>query len=126
MPKANLTEIIKLPLSKNSRQRSLFSILNEATRQAFIERCKLITFDSGQSVFEQGAEHDYSYIIKSGAVRTYYVSDSGREITLGHWSKGDFVGGPDVFGGGYHIWSAVAINPSEVLAITGPELRDFA
>ena len=112
--------------SDNSRKRSLFSILNDKTRQAFIERCKLVQFEPGQAIFVQGAKHEYSYIIESGAVRTYYVADSGREITLGHWSQGDLVGGPSVFGGGYHVWSAVATKQSKVLAITGPELQDFA
>ncbi len=110
----------------SSRQRSLFSILNDGTRQAFMARCNLVLFDPGQSIFLQGAKHEHSYIIKKGTVRTYYVADSGREITLGHWSEGDLVGGPLVFGGGYHVWSAVATKPSEVLAITGPALRDFA
>jgi len=113
-------------VSANSRQRSLFSILNDKTRQAFIERCTLVHFSPGQDIFVQGSEHEYSYIIESGAVRTYYVADSGREITLGHWSQGDLVGGPSVFGGGYHVWSAVATKPSQILAITGPELQDFA
>ena len=91
-----------------------------------MERCKLVQFDPGQSIFMQGAKHEYSYIIKSGAVRTYYVADTGREITLGHWSAGDFVGGPSVFGGGHHVWSANATKHSEILAITGSELQDFA
>lgn len=126
MQNADPAEDRKGFVSDNSRQRSLFSILNDRTREAFIERCKLITFEPGEPIFEQGSEHEYSYIIKSGAIRTYYLADSGREITLGHWSEGDLVGGPYVFGGGYHVWSAVAKDVSEVLAITGPALRDFA
>jgi len=113
-------------LPNNERQRSLFSILNDKTREAFIQRCKQMTFDPDEPIFMQGAEHEYSYIIKSGAIRTYYVADSGREITLGHWSEGDLVGGPFVLGGGNHVWSAVAKTTSEVLAITGPALQDFA
>lgn len=116
---------IEIPVDR-ARQPNLLSILDDATRQAFIERCNVVLFDAGQSIFLQGAMHEYSYIIKSGTVRTYYVADTGREITLGHWSEGDLVGGPLVFGGGYHVWSGVATKPSEVLAISGPDLRDFA
>ncbi len=126
MPNAYPTEQDAKFLSHNSRKRSLFSILNDKTRQAFTERCKLIQFEPGQAIFMQGTEHEYSYIIESGAVRTYYVADTGREITLGHWSQGDLVGGPSVFGGGYHVWSAVATKSSKVLAITGPDLQNFA
>ncbi len=113
-------------MSDNSRQRSLFSILDDKTRKAFKQRCQVVLRAPGQEIFTQGAEHKFSYIIESGAIKTYYVSDSGREITLGHWSHGDLVGGPLIFGGGYHVWSAIATKSSKILAITGPELQDFA
>ena len=35
-------------------------------------------------------------------------------------------GGPSLFGGGPHVWSAVAKRRSEVLAITGADLRKLA
>jgi len=110
----------------NSRQHSQFSTLDEATRRLFLERCRLVAIEPGRSVFLQGDKHSDSYIIKSGTVRTFYVADSGREITLGHWSKGDLVGGPSIFGGGCHIWSAVATKQTQVFAITGPALRELA
>ncbi|MFB3078120.1 MAG: Crp/Fnr family transcriptional regulator, partial [Lysobacterales bacterium] len=108
------------------RQLSLFSILDSETREALIKRCHRLLFEPGQSVFLQGSKHEYSYIIESGLIRTYYASESGREITLGHWSDGDLVGGPSVFGSGYHVWSGTATRRSRVLAISGSALREFA
>jgi|GEM_PF-158894 len=108
------------------RQLSLFSILDAATREALIKRCNVLVFDPEQTLFMQGSKHQYSYIIESGLIRTYYVSESGREITLGHWSDGDLVGGPMIFGGGYHIWSGIADRRSRVLAISGSVLHEFA
>ncbi|NQU60487.1 MAG: Crp/Fnr family transcriptional regulator [Rhodospirillales bacterium] len=108
------------------RQPSLFAVLDGDTHKLFVDRCKKVTFDSGQSIFIQGNDHSFCYIINEGLIRTYYVAPSGREATLGYWSTGDLVGGPSVFGGGPHIWSAVAQKPSKVLAISGPELRKFA
>jgi len=108
------------------RQLSLFSILDSETREALTRRCTALVFEVGQMVFMQGSKHASSYIIESGLIRTYYVSESGREITLGHWSDGDLVGGPTVFGGGYHVWSGIATQRSRVLAISGPALREFA
>jgi CRP/FNR family cyclic AMP-dependent transcriptional regulator len=108
------------------RRLSLFSILDTETREALIKRCNGLVFEPGQPVFTQGSKHEYSYIIESGLIRTYYVSESGREITLGHWSDGDLVGGPSVFGSGYHVWSGAATRRSRVLAISGPALRELA
>ena len=67
------------------RRLSLFSILDTETREALIKRCNGLVFEPGQPVFTQGSKHEYSYIIESGLIRTYYVSESGREITLGHF-----------------------------------------
>lgn len=108
------------------RQLSLFSVLDAETRGALIKCCNGLVFEPGQTVFMQGSKHEHSYIIESGLIRTYYASESGREITLGHWSDGDLVGGPSVFGGGYHVWSGTATRRSRVLAISGPALREFA
>jgi CRP/FNR family cyclic AMP-dependent transcriptional regulator len=108
------------------RQLSLFSILDTDTREALIKRCHRLLFEPGQTVFMQGSKHEHSYIIESGLIRTYYASESGREITLGHWSDGDLVGGPSVFGSGYHVWSGTATRQSRVLAISGPALHEFA
>jgi CRP-like cAMP-binding protein len=113
-------------LPENSRQPALFSVLDDETRQAFVAKCSRKTFAEGQSLFTQGDRHSYSYIIEDGLVRTYYVAPGGQEITLGYWSQGDLIGGPDVFGGGIHFWSAVASRQCSVLAIRGNALREFA
>ncbi len=103
-----------------------FSLFDVATNDAFLRCCRRIPLNPGQSLFLQGIEHTHTYVIKSGLIRTYYVSEAGREVTLGYWSSGDLVGGPNLFGGGSHIWSAAANRRSEVLAISGPDLRKFA
>lgn len=77
----------------------------------------------GEMVFQQGMVHDGIFIILSGQVRTYYLGPSGREITLAYWSPGNFVGGPELFGGSPHVWSGQAVRNSQVLHVRGPELR---
>lgn len=81
---------------------------------------------NGQHVFRQGEPHRGVYVIRSGKVRTYYAGPNGREITLAHWKEGNFVGGPELFGAGEHVWSGVAIGGVEILAISGPALRQLA
>jgi CRP/FNR family cyclic AMP-dependent transcriptional regulator len=84
------------------------------------------TLSAGESLFVQGEPHDGIYLIESGCVRTYYVAPSGREITLALWTAGHFVGGPEIFGGGTHVWSALAMEPTRVAFLPGPALRDLA
>lgn len=86
-------------------------------------RGRAFVVNAGDSVFFQGDPHDGIFILERGCVRTFYSGPSGREITLAYWTPGHFVGGPEVFGGGTHMWSGTAIEGSELLQIKGSELR---
>ncbi len=81
------------------------------------------TFGKGQGVFHQGDGHTGVWIIESGRARTYYAGPSGREITLAYWTPGHFIGGPEVFGRGRHVWSADALEPCEMLFLSGMSLQ---
>jgi len=81
------------------------------------------TYESGEHFFSQGDEHDGIHLIKAGRVRSYYVSPGGREITLAYWPSGHFVGAPQILGGGVHMWSSVAVEPSVGLRLPGTVLR---
>jgi CRP-like cAMP-binding protein len=80
-------------------------------------------FRAGQEVFLQGQPHEGIFVILSGQVRTYYTGPSGREITLALWSPGNFVGGPEIFGGGLHVWSGRAVGRTQAMHIKGAGLR---
>ncbi|MGL3111879.1 Crp/Fnr family transcriptional regulator [Bradyrhizobium sp. BR 1432] len=77
----------------------------------------------GGMVFSQGDAHDGVFIIRRGQVRVYYSAPSGREITLAYWTPGHFVGGPEISGGGMHMWSGVAIEDCAITALPGPMLQ---
>ena len=77
----------------------------------------------GQMVFNQGEHHDGIFIIRRGQVRVYYTAPSGREITLAYWTPGHFIGGPDIYGGGIHMWSGVAIEDCEIMSLSGAALQ---
>lgn len=82
--------------------------------------------DKGDRVFNQGEPHVGIWIIESGRVRTYYAGPTGREITLACWTSGHFVGGPEVFGGGRHVWSADVLDDNtSLLFVSGASLRNL-
>ncbi len=84
------------------------------------------TYEPGETIFMQGDLHNGIFLIESGRVRTYYAGRSGREITLAHWTPGHFVGGPEVFGGGFHVWSANALEPARLSYLPGGAVRQLA
>ncbi len=82
-----------------------------------------ISLRRGEGLFFQGDAHEGVWVIQSGRLRTFYVGASGREMTLAYWTPGHFVGGPEVFGGGRHVWSADAAADSDLLFLPGGALR---
>jgi CRP/FNR family transcriptional regulator, cyclic AMP receptor protein len=86
---------------------------------------RLVRHAHGQNVFHQGLRHAGIYVIESGRVRTYFTGPSGRDITLAYWTPGHFVGGPELFGEGVHIWSGMAVGDTQTLFLDGPSLRQL-
>lgn len=77
----------------------------------------------GKMLFSQGTPHDGIFLIETGRIRVFYIAPSGREITLAYWNAGNFVGGPELFGQGQHVWSGVAATNSVVVHLSGKTLR---
>jgi CRP/FNR family transcriptional regulator, cyclic AMP receptor protein len=77
----------------------------------------------GARLFNQGTAQNGIYLVESGRIKVFYTAPSGREITLAYWHPGNFVGGPDVFENGIHVWSGAATVNSSVLHLPGAMLR---
>src|ERR1700730_7951475 len=96
----------------------------DCNRLRAIGREKLL--ETGQLVWSQGDIQSGIYLIGSGRIRSYYAAPTGREVTLAYWFAGNFVGGPDLFGNGPHMWSSVAAERSELTFLPGVALRRLA
>ena len=112
-----LTEDIGRP------QPDMLAGLDAAGRARVLQKGRSRRFAAGPAVFAQGEKHDGIYLIEDGLVRVFYTAPSGREITLAYWMAGNFVGGPEVFGTGVHVWSGIAERDTRVLALSGAVLR---
>jgi CRP/FNR family cyclic AMP-dependent transcriptional regulator len=82
-----------------------------------------VRFARSETVFLQGQPHEGIFLIETGVVRSYYTAPSGREITLAYWTPGHFVGGPEMFRGGLHIWSGTAAEDCTLLYLSGTHIR---
>src|SRR6266702_8152501 len=105
---------------------SLMDKLTLRERELVLKQGRRKVLNRGQTLFSQGGKHDGIWLIESGRIRVFYTSPLGREITLAYWHVGNFVGGPEVFGGGVHQWSGVAATNCAVVQLPGKELRTLA
>ncbi len=108
------------------RQPGLIDRLRAEDRDRVLHHARRQTLKRDQLLFAQGMPQDGIVIVESGRVRSFYTAPSGREITLAYWFPGNFIGGPDIFGGGTHMWAAAAVQKSEVTLLPGPALRSLA
>jgi len=97
--------------------------LSEENRILVLSRCTLQTYRKGGYLCKQGSLHTENYFVSEGLVRTFYVAPSGREITLGYWTSGNLIGGPDFFEVCPHIWSAQAVRDSAAYVIKAADFR---
>jgi CRP-like cAMP-binding protein len=104
----------------------LLESLTEAHRKQLLAIGHPRAFEQDQPLWQQGDTHEGIYLITEGRVRSFYIAPSGREVTLAHWLPGNFVGGPDIFGGDPHMWCSSATQPSETIFLPGPALRKLA
>lgn len=102
------------PLFQELTEREQKEVLAQGIRRV-IHRRKML--------FTQGTPHDGIYLIETGRMRVFYTAPSGREITLAYWHPGNFVGGPEVFGSGLHLWSGAAVADCSVVHFPGKVLR---
>jgi CRP/FNR family cyclic AMP-dependent transcriptional regulator len=101
---------------------NLLAHLKPQQRDLVLGRGHRRVINSGETLFNQGAVHDGIFLIESGLIKVFYSAPSGREITLAYWYPGNFVGGPEVLGGGKHVWSGVAVRNSSVVALSSGDL----
>ncbi|WP_020175603.1 Crp/Fnr family transcriptional regulator [Methyloferula stellata] len=101
----------------------LLQNLSERERDMVLSHGQKRVLNRGQTLFNQGALHDGIFLITSGRIRVFYMAPSGREITLAYWLPGNFVGGPEIFGGGLHQWSGIATCASSVVHLPGKSMR---
>src|SRR5438105_9372314 len=103
----------------------LFQTLTLRERELVLEQGRRRVLNRGQTLFNQGTAHEGIYLIETGRIRVFYMAPSGREITLAYWHPGNFVGGPEIFGTGAHLWSGVATSNSSVVQLPGKTLRSL-
>jgi CRP-like cAMP-binding protein len=104
----------------------LLDSLEDVHRKKLLAIGHLRRFEQNDPLWQQGDPHEGIYLITEGRIRSFYIAPSGREVTLAYWLAGNFVGGPDIFGGGSHVWCSSATQRSETIFVPGPALRKLA
>ncbi len=125
-PRASQQAIYLSELHSEDGEPRFFERLSGSEIAAVRFASRVFTAGADEPVFAQGERHNGIFLIEQGRVRTYYIGPSGKELTLAYWTPGHFVGGPEVFGGGTHMWSAVTMEPTRLAHLPGTSVRHLA
>lgn len=78
---------------------------------------KILTFDSGQTIYVQGGPTDAVFYIQKGKIKLTVVSQAGKEATIGVLGDGSFFGEGGLAGQLLRMGSASAMSDCTILRI---------
>lgn len=92
----------------------LFQALDEKEKLEVIKLAKPKSFTKGESIFSEGSPADTIYLIKSGRVLLYKISEEGKEIALDILQEHDIFGENTIFEDVLHTMNAKALEDTFV------------
>lgn len=121
-PREPLLEVEKvLPILD---QIVIFGGLSEFQLYEIFKRLKLVHYNSGETIFDVGDSASYIYIVQSGRVDLFYKV-GGKPVLKAELLPGACFGDVSVIGIQPHTASAVAVEKSDLLVLSGEALDDL-
>lgn len=99
------------------RQSSLFAGLSDSELADVAARLVTRSFGRGVFIFHKDSPGQTLYIIQSGRVRIFILSESGQEISLNVYGAGEVIGELGFLDGQPRSASAVTLEPTVTLAL---------
>ncbi len=100
-----------------ARDFPIFADLDEVSASALLSRGTIQHYHKGQPLFDEGDACRGLFLIQSGAVKIYKLSESGREQILAILRAGDSVAELPLFDRAPYPASAAALEPNTILFI---------
>ena len=103
---------------------SIFAGLSEKQLHQLFRQLKKVSYRKNETVFEQGHEPSYIYIVKSGRIKLI-GEEEGTKYELFVFDRGNCFGEASIIGILPHAASAVAIEDSELIVLSRNALLAF-
>jgi CRP-like cAMP-binding protein len=100
-------------------------MLEPADREAFLRAGRLRVFAPGQALLHQGQVPDRVLLLRSGRVKVYSATPTGKEVVLAFRGPGQLVGEQAAIDEAPRSASIVALERVEALVLTSADFRRF-
>ena len=96
----------------------IFSALSHTDREQIGDLALKKIYRKNELIFTEGVEADSIYLIKSGRVKLYKISEEGKEFTLDYLKSEDIFGEVTFFENAVHTMNAVAMEDTFICCCT--------
>lgn len=103
----------------------IFNHLEDKQMDEIMKTVKPRSYKRGELVYRAGDQSDSLYIVSSGKIKIYRLSESGREQLVRILTPGDFTGELALFSQSVHESYAEAMEDTDVCMITRSDLQEF-
>jgi len=107
------------------KELSIFAGLSPAEKNRVAELARKRVYEPGEFLFHQGDPADTVYLIKSGRIRLFTVSQDGKDFTLGVLHADEMCGENALFQEGLHPFAAQAIEQSFVCSCSKADFHQL-
>lgn len=105
------------------RNNSLFSSLTDDEFEWLEARSELISVRRKQTVWGEGDASDRLFFVRSGVVKVTRLTDDGRELTVGFFTKDEMLGEDAVFSADRREVNALAYDDTTLFAVAAADFR---
>lgn len=120
-------EIVKENLPANLE--GLNSLIRTVSGEELLEKIKedrsVNKYKKKQIVYNEGNHPLRLYYVMKGKVKTYKTNDDGKELVIGLYNEGDFLGYVSLLEGGNYKETAEALEESEIAIIPKDEFENL-
>ena len=103
----------------------IFNHLENHQMEEIIKVIKSVSYKKGEIIYRAGDQSDSLYIVSSGKIKIYRLSESGKEQLLHILLPGDFTGELALFRESVHESFAEAMEDTSICMITRSDLQSF-
>lgn len=103
----------------------LFAGMSPESLHAIARTLRTRRFRRGEVLFHEGDPGDALFIVASGAVKVVVPSEEGDEAILATLRRGDFLGELALLDGAPRSASAIALEPTEMMALPRDQFRSL-
>ena len=118
---------MEVPLIAQTLQRlPHFRSLNADTLAEIAKCCRVRTLQAGETIFREGQRVSAFYIVRSGGVRLYRISSSGREQALHHKGPNQSFAEAALFSFGFFpAYASATESPTELIEVQGKSFLEL-